>query len=204
MRKTVLAAAAAGLLLASTGCVFTTVREYDSVPEKPAQADPNGWHCEELFHTKNQEPYRIPQEQEESDRAELGVYADKGLVLTNDWTITGWFDQDVSIAIDKAAECSESAKGKTSYADAEYGDTWYFDIVDPAGYVHGLPERLMPDYIRISYMPKGSIIVNERECILINFSYVNEAHDAVSDSMAFTYFNGPDTTNGWNWNTPQN
>lgn len=200
-KKAMAAFAAAGMLLACTACSFTKSREEQSTPDKPAQ---DGWHCEELFHTKNQEPYRIPEEQEESDRAELGTYAVKPLELTEDWTITGWFDQDVSIAIDKASECSESAKEKTSYADAVYGDIWYFDLDEPERYVHGLSERLMPDYLRISYMPKGSIIVNERECILISFGYENEAGDAISDSMVFTYFNGPDTTDGWNWNTSQN
>lgn len=158
-----------------------------------------GWHCEELFHTKNAEPLRIPEEQEAADRETLNVYYTMPLELTEDWTIKGWFDQDVSIAIGNASDCSEDAREKTAYADAEYGDTWYFNISDPENYVHGLPERLMPDFIRISYMPRGSIIVNERECILINFCYYNEAGDAVSDAMGFTCFNGPDTTDGWNW-----
>ncbi|MBP0972432.1 MAG: hypothetical protein J5851_00840 [Oscillospiraceae bacterium] len=189
-----------GMLMAGTGCsTLTTVNQPDSVPAKPAQANQNGWHCEELFHTKNEEPLRIPEEQEEADRETLNVYYNMPMELTEDWTIKGWFDQDVSIAIGNTSDCSDSARGKTSYESAEYGDTWYFNINDPENYVHGLPERLMPDFIRISYMPRGSIIVNERECILINFCYYNEAGDAITDAMGFTCFNGPDTTDGWNW-----
>ncbi|MCR4645584.1 MAG: hypothetical protein K5695_09285 [Oscillospiraceae bacterium] len=187
-----------GMLTAGTGCsTLTTVNQPDSISEKPAQANQNGWHCEELFHTKNEEPYRI--QDEAGDRQSLDIYYNAPLTLTEDWIIRDWFDQDVSIAIEKADDYSDSAKEKTSYADAAYGDTWYFNISDPEHYVHGLPEHLMPDLIRISYMPRGSVIVNERECILINFCYYNEAGDAVTDAMGFTCFNGPDTTSGWNW-----
>ena len=199
-KKMTAALITAGMLLSCTGCVFTQVRE-NSTAEKQ-QID--GWHCEELFHTKSQEPYRISEEQEAADRETLSVYYNMPLELTEDDTIRGWFDQDVSIAIGNASDCLDSARGKTSYADAAYGDTWYFDLTEPEKYVHGLPDRLMPDAIRISYMPKGSVIVNERECIMINFCYTNEAGDAVTDAMGFTIFNGKDTTDGWNWNTSQN
>ena len=171
----------------------------DSAGTQAQQADPDGWHCEELFHTKSREPYRITEEQEADDRAALDGYYNMPLELTEDWIIKGWFDQDVSIAIENASDCLDSARDKTAYADAAYGDTWYFDLTEPEKYVHGLPDRLMPDAIRISYMPRGSVIVNERECIMINFCYANEAGDAVTDAMGFTIFNGPDTTSGWNW-----
>ncbi len=158
----------------------------------------NGWYCEEILHnTFDDTPYITDVSYALEHMNPMKNYP---LNLTEESILTGFFQQDISLNPENAVEWSREELKDISYADAKYNDSWYFDLENPAEYIT-LPEDLMPDFIRVTYSPKGNVAVNERECIMIGFSYLNAEKTATSDGMVFTWFHGEDTTGGtWNWN----
>jgi len=171
---------------------------FSACSETKTETKTDGWYCEELLHnTFDDTPYITDVAYTLEHMNPMKAYP---LNLTDDYILTGFFQQDVSLAPENAVSWSREELKEKSYADAVYNDSWYFDLEHPEEYI-SLPEDLMPDFIRITYSPRGSIVVNERESIMISFSYWNAEKTFASDGMVFTWFNGPDTTGGtWNWN----
>lgn len=162
------------------------------------EPETDGWYCEELLHnTFSDTPYITDVSYTLEHLNPMKAYP---LNLTDDYILTGFFLQDVSLAPEHAVSWSSEDLKNKPYAEAVYNDSWYFDLDHPAEYI-SLPDDLMPDFIRITYSPCGNIAVNERESVIISFSYQNAEKTFASDAMAFTWFNAPDTTGGtWNWN----
>lgn len=156
-----------------------------------------GWHCEEILYNQHASDLQITDT--EQAHKELDPLREKPLALSDEMLLSGFFSKDVYITEEDASDYSDDALKDKHYADAEYGDVWYFTLHDPEKYLT-LSDYMMPDYIRVAYAPKGSIIVNERACIIISLSYTDDG-GKLTEAFAFTWFNGPDTTDGWNYNT---
>ncbi len=155
-----------------------------------------GWHCAALLHNVfSDTPYIIDLDHAIDQMKAMETYP---LNLTEDYQLTGFFDQDVSLNPENCANPEDV--NDLTYETAKYGDNWYFDLDDPENYISNLPADLMPDLIRITYSPKGNITVNEREAIVISFCYQKSKPGISDDGMAFVWYNGPDPTGGvWNW-----